>query len=110
MEEDTSINKNGERLAEIMIKNESNLPVANSTEKVKSGFENGLKELQSEVNNHKESDSLLSVDEVDALPARLKYTTFDLFCTLVSIVTYAADLAMDIIVATYFYHLGKLTF
>ena len=56
--------------------------------------------------NGGEIDSLLSVDEVDALPHNLKYSIFDLFCTLISILTYVADLIMDIVVAVYFYHLG----
>lgn len=53
-----------------------------------------------------EVDSLLSIDETDSLPKKLNYTCFDLFCTLVSILTYVADLVMDIVVAVYFYHLG----
>ena len=59
-----------------------------------------------------ESSSLLnssrgsSVDAVDALPANLRYSNFDLFCTLISIATYVFDLAMDVIVAVYFYHLA----
>lgn len=64
------------------------------------------KDRANENKNSVEVDSLLSVDEIDALPKNLKYGTFDLFCTLVSIVTYVADLAMDIVVAVYFYHLG----
>jgi hypothetical protein len=45
-------------------------------------------------------------DEVDALPESLRYCWFDFLCTLISIVTYVADLVMDCIVAYYFYHLA----
>ncbi|XP_040568444.1 XK-related protein 6 [Lepeophtheirus salmonis] len=45
-------------------------------------------------------------DDVDALPSNLQYTNFDLLCTVISILTYLFDLAMDCIVAFYFYHLG----
>ena len=55
-------------------------------------------EMQDLIDNH--------FDDVDALPVHLKYSNFDVFCTFVSIVTYVFDLAMDIIVAVYFYHLG----
>jgi hypothetical protein len=54
----------------------------------------------------KEKHSLLSEDEADALPAGCRYGNFDLLCTVISIVTYIADLVMDIIVAVYFYHLA----
>ncbi len=67
-----------------------------------------------------------SIDETDALPANLRYSNFDLFCTSISIFTYLFDLVsrlyfhslfilpecfmlfqvMDVIVAYYFYHLG----
>lgn len=46
------------------------------------------------------------VDEPDALPPSLHYGNFDFFCTVISIVTYLADLIMDIIVCVYFYHLA----
>lgn len=45
-------------------------------------------------------------DEVDALPKELRYSNFDLLCTVISILTYLFDLAMDVTVALYFYHLG----
>ena len=45
-------------------------------------------------------------DEIDALPAGLRYNTFDFFCTFLSILTYVVDLAMDCVVAYYFYHLA----
>jgi len=45
-------------------------------------------------------------DEVDALPESLRYNWFDLFCTMVSMTTYIADVVMDCIVAYYFYHLA----
>jgi hypothetical protein len=45
-------------------------------------------------------------DEVDALPESLRYSWFDLLCTLISITTYLTDLVMDCIVAYYFYHLA----
>ena len=43
---------------------------------------------------------------VDALPSNLSYTCWDLFYTLVSVITYVFDLVMDCAVAFYFYHLG----
>ena len=45
-------------------------------------------------------------DEIDALPAGLRYNTFDFFCTFLSILTYVVDLVMDCVVAYYFYHLA----
>ncbi len=45
-------------------------------------------------------------DQCDALPAVLRYSNLDLACTLVSVATYMLDLAMDVVVAVYFYHLG----
>jgi len=45
-------------------------------------------------------------DETDALPAGLRYNTFDFFCTFLSILTYVVDLVMDCVVAYYFYHLA----
>lgn len=45
-------------------------------------------------------------DEPDALPPSLHYGNFDFFCTVISIVTYLADLIMDLIVCVYFYHLA----
>jgi len=47
-----------------------------------------------------------TTDTVDALPSRLKYSNFDLLCTVVSMLTYLFDLVMDCMVAFYFYHLG----
>ena len=46
------------------------------------------------------------VDEPDALPPSLHYGNFDFLCTVISVVTYLADLIMDIIVCVYFYHLA----
>ena len=64
----------------------------------------------SEKFNKSESESLLDgqreEDFVDALPKSLRYSNFDIFCTLLSIGTYLLDLAMDIVVAVYFYHLA----
>jgi len=48
----------------------------------------------------------ISNDVVDALPSNLSYTCWDLFYTLVSVITYVFDLVMDCAVAFYFYHLG----
>jgi len=45
-------------------------------------------------------------DETDALPASLRYNAFDFLCSLISMLTYAADVAMDCVVAYYFYHLA----
>ena len=45
-------------------------------------------------------------DEVDALPANLRYSNFDLMYTLISVLTYLFDLVMDCAVAYYFYHLA----
>jgi hypothetical protein len=50
--------------------------------------------------------TLMGIDEVDALPESLRYCWFDFLCTLISILTYVADLVMDCIVAYYFYHLA----
>jgi len=49
---------------------------------------------------------LPDVDEPDALPPSLHYGNFDFLCTVISVVTYLADLIMDIIVCVYFYHLA----
>jgi hypothetical protein len=38
---------------------------------------------------------------------RLHYGNLDFLFTVISIATYIADLVMDIIVAVYFYHLGR---
>ena len=46
------------------------------------------------------------VDEIDALPANLRYSNFDLTYTLISVLTYLFDLVMDCAVAYYFYHLA----
>ena len=46
------------------------------------------------------------IDEVDALPANLRYSNFDLMYTLISVLTYLFDLVMDCAVAYYFYHLA----
>jgi len=57
--------------------------------------------------NHKNSGGGgHSPDETDALPAGLRYNTFDFFCTFLSILTYVVDLVMDCVVAYYFYHLA----
>ena len=47
-----------------------------------------------------------TTDEVDALPANLRYSNFDLMYTLISVLTYIFDLVMDCAVAYYFYHLA----
>ena len=47
-----------------------------------------------------------TTDEVDALPANLRYSNFDLMYTLISVLTYLFDLVMDCAVAYYFYHLA----
>ena len=46
------------------------------------------------------------IDEIDALPANLRYSNFDLTYTLISVLTYLFDLVMDCAVAYYFYHLA----
>lgn len=46
------------------------------------------------------------IDEIDALPANLRYSNFDLTYTLISVLTYQFDLVMDCAVAYYFYHLA----
>jgi len=51
--------------------------------------------------------SKTSIDETDALPESLRYNWFDLMCTLISVLTYLADLSMDCIIAYYFYHLSS---
>ena len=51
--------------------------------------------------------SKTSIDETDALPESLRYNWFDLMCTLISVLTYLADLAMDCVIAYYFYHLSS---
>jgi len=51
--------------------------------------------------------SKISIDETDALPESLRYNWFDLMCTLISVLTYLADLAMDCVIAYYFYHLSS---
>jgi len=61
-----------------------------------------LKEKQNTGN--KETEAAL-YDEVDSLPHDLRYSNFDLLCTVISILTYLFDLAMDVTVASYFYHL-----
>ncbi len=54
-----------------------------------------------------EASSLLGgIDEVDALPPRMHYGVMDFAFMIISIVTYIADLTMDIIVCVYFYHLA----
>ena len=51
--------------------------------------------------------SKTSIDETDALPESLRYNWFDLMCTLISVLTYLADLVMDCVIAYYFYHLSS---
>ena len=53
------------------------------------------------------ANSKASIDETDALPESLRYNWFDLMCTLISVVTYLADLTMDCVIAYYFYHLSS---
>jgi len=53
------------------------------------------------------ANSKTSIDETDALPESLRYNWFDLMCTLISVVTYLADLTMDCVIAYYFYHLSS---
>lgn len=54
------------------------------------------------------AESEVDLDEPDALPSKLHYSFLDLVCTLISILTYLFDLAMDCAIAYYFYHLGAL--
>jgi len=46
------------------------------------------------------------VDSVDALPSKMTYTFMDFSCTMLSVGSYVFDLAMDVIVTAYFYHLA----
>jgi hypothetical protein len=45
----------------------------------------------------------LNEDATDALPELLRFSLFDIFCILFSMVTYAVDLAMDLYVAYVYY-------
>jgi len=48
----------------------------------------------------------LQEDETDALPEILRFSSFDIFCILFSMFTYAVDLAMDLYVAYVYYDTG----
>jgi len=70
------------------------------------GASNLMARSESLHRKHVSASRQISNDVVDALPSNLSYTCWDLFYTLVSVITYVFDLVMDCAVAFYFYHLG----
>lgn len=80
--------------------------IANGGEKEKEEEEAAKEALIADAKDE-EADRKGSPDETDALPESLRYNCFDFLCTVISMVTYLADLAMDCIVAYYFYHLSS---
>lgn len=52
----------------------------------------------------------LQYDEVDALPATLRFNYFDMFCILLSMGTYIFDLGMDIYIAYVYYTNARIDY